>query len=159
MWTPSTSRPTRSSASSAVDRQTASCAAVFATKRRLTALAGNRLAADGRVLIDSRVFRGQLQNREAARDRHEVEGDGRERGHRRRRPVHEDPELRVLVPVRQRVPPDRFQRWLVVLRLRWHGRATSHHARRKFKGERRVRSGSPAGRSPQSKISEGSRRS
>jgi ribosome-associated protein len=38
-------------------------------KRRLIALAGNRLAADGRVLIDSRVFRGQLQNREAARDR------------------------------------------------------------------------------------------
>jgi ribosome-associated protein len=38
-------------------------------KRRLVALAGNRLAADGRLLIDSRVFRGQLQNREAARDR------------------------------------------------------------------------------------------
>jgi len=38
-------------------------------KRRLIALAGNRLAADGRILIDSRVFRGQLQNREAARDR------------------------------------------------------------------------------------------
>jgi ribosome-associated protein len=38
-------------------------------KRRLIALAGNRLAADGRLLIDSRVFRGQLQNREAARDR------------------------------------------------------------------------------------------
>ena len=38
MWTPSTSSATRSSASSAVDRQAASCAAVFATKRRLTAL-------------------------------------------------------------------------------------------------------------------------
>jgi ribosome-associated protein len=32
-------------------------------------LAGNRLAADGRLLIDSRVFRAQLQNREAARER------------------------------------------------------------------------------------------
>src|SRR6478736_3920452 len=38
-------------------------------KRRLTALAGNRLAADGRLLIDSRAFRTQLQNREAARER------------------------------------------------------------------------------------------
>ena len=38
MWTPSTSSATRSSASSAVDRQAASCAAVFATNRRLTAL-------------------------------------------------------------------------------------------------------------------------
>jgi ribosome-associated protein len=38
-------------------------------KQRLVALAGNRLAADGRVLIDSRAFRTQLQNREAARDR------------------------------------------------------------------------------------------
>jgi ribosome-associated protein len=38
-------------------------------KRRLIALAGHRLAADGRLLIDSRAFRGQLQNREAARDR------------------------------------------------------------------------------------------
>ena len=38
MWTPSISSATRSSASSAVDRQAASCAAVFATKRRLTAL-------------------------------------------------------------------------------------------------------------------------
>jgi ribosome-associated protein len=38
-------------------------------KRRLVALAGNRLAADGRLLIDSRAFRTQLQNREAARDR------------------------------------------------------------------------------------------
>jgi ribosome-associated protein len=38
-------------------------------KRRLVALAGHRLAADGRLLIDSRAFRTQLQNREAARDR------------------------------------------------------------------------------------------
>jgi ribosome-associated protein len=38
-------------------------------KRRLIALAGNRVAADGRLLIDSRAFRTQLQNREAARER------------------------------------------------------------------------------------------
>ena len=38
IWTPSISSATRSSASSAVDRQAASCAAVFATNRRLTAL-------------------------------------------------------------------------------------------------------------------------
>jgi ribosome-associated protein len=38
-------------------------------KRRLVALARNRIAADGRLLIDSRAFRTQLQNREAARDR------------------------------------------------------------------------------------------
>jgi len=38
-------------------------------KRRLVALAHNRLAADGRLLIDSRAFRTQLQNREAARER------------------------------------------------------------------------------------------
>jgi len=38
-------------------------------KRRLSALAANRLAADGRLLIDSREFRTQLQNREAARER------------------------------------------------------------------------------------------
>jgi ribosome-associated protein len=38
-------------------------------KRRLTTLASNRIAADGRLLIDSRAFRTQLQNREAARDR------------------------------------------------------------------------------------------
>jgi ribosome-associated protein len=38
-------------------------------KRRLVALARNRIAADGRLQIDSRAFRTQLQNREAARDR------------------------------------------------------------------------------------------
>jgi ribosome-associated protein len=38
-------------------------------KRRLVALAANRLVADGRLLIDSRAFRTQLQNREAARER------------------------------------------------------------------------------------------
>jgi len=38
MWTPSISSATRSSASRAVDRQVLSCAAVFATNRRLTAL-------------------------------------------------------------------------------------------------------------------------
>src|SRR5215510_10772017 len=38
-------------------------------KQRIRALAHNRIDADGRVLIDSRAFRTQLQNREAARDR------------------------------------------------------------------------------------------
>jgi ribosome-associated protein len=35
----------------------------------LIALAGNRIVADGVLLIDSRVFRSQAQNREAARAR------------------------------------------------------------------------------------------
>jgi ribosome-associated protein len=38
-------------------------------KRRLVALAHNRIATDGRLQIDSRAFRTQPQNREAARDR------------------------------------------------------------------------------------------
>ncbi len=38
-------------------------------KSRLIALAGNRLASDGRLLIDSREYRTQSQNREAARER------------------------------------------------------------------------------------------
>ncbi len=38
-------------------------------KQRLLALAGNRLAADGRLLIDSREHRTQSRNREAARER------------------------------------------------------------------------------------------
>ena len=38
-------------------------------KERLIALAGNRIVADGVLLIDSRVFRSQAQNREAARAR------------------------------------------------------------------------------------------
>ena len=38
-------------------------------KRRLMALAGRRMVADGVLLIDSRVHRTQLQNREAARAR------------------------------------------------------------------------------------------
>src|SRR5260221_8473452 len=38
-------------------------------KERLIALAGNRIVADGVLLIDSRVFRSQAQNREAARER------------------------------------------------------------------------------------------
>src|SRR5262245_6819197 len=38
-------------------------------KQRLLSLARNRIAADGRLVIDSRAFRAQLQNREAARDR------------------------------------------------------------------------------------------
>ena len=38
-------------------------------KRRLVTLAHNRIGADGRLQIDSRAFRTQPQNREAARDR------------------------------------------------------------------------------------------
>ena len=38
-------------------------------KRRLVTLAGRRMTADGRLLIDSRAFRTQSQNREAARQR------------------------------------------------------------------------------------------
>jgi len=38
-------------------------------KDRLRALAGRRLQADGSVVIDSRVFRSQERNREAARER------------------------------------------------------------------------------------------
>ena len=38
-------------------------------KQRLTALAGNRISSDGVLLIDSREYRLQSQNREAARAR------------------------------------------------------------------------------------------
>ena len=38
-------------------------------KARLVALAGNRMTADGLLLIDSREHRTQAQNREAARER------------------------------------------------------------------------------------------
>jgi ribosome-associated protein len=38
-------------------------------KQRLRSLARNRIAADERLVIDSRAFRTQLQNREAARER------------------------------------------------------------------------------------------
>src|SRR4051812_5446605 len=38
-------------------------------KQRLAALAGNRMTADGELLIDSREHRTQAQNREAARAR------------------------------------------------------------------------------------------
>ena len=40
-----------------------------AVKDRLIALAGRRMIADGVLLIDSRVYRTQAQNREAARAR------------------------------------------------------------------------------------------
>jgi ribosome-associated protein len=36
---------------------------------RLTAIAGSRMTADGVLVIDSRTFRTQAQNREAARER------------------------------------------------------------------------------------------
>jgi ribosome-associated protein len=38
-------------------------------KDRLTTLAAKRMAADGRLLIDSRAYRTQAQNRDAARER------------------------------------------------------------------------------------------
>ena len=38
-------------------------------KNRLRALAGHRLHADGAIVIDSRMFRSQERNREAARER------------------------------------------------------------------------------------------
>jgi ribosome-associated protein len=38
-------------------------------KDRLVAIAGRRMTADGRLLIDSWAFRTQAQNREAARER------------------------------------------------------------------------------------------
>jgi ribosome-associated protein len=38
-------------------------------KERLRALAGHRVGADGTLLIDSRAFRSQERNREAARER------------------------------------------------------------------------------------------
>jgi ribosome-associated protein len=38
-------------------------------KQRLTALAAKRMTADGTLLIDSRAYRTQGQNREAARER------------------------------------------------------------------------------------------
>jgi ribosome-associated protein len=38
-------------------------------KERLRSMAGRRLHADGAVVIDSRVFRSQERNREAARER------------------------------------------------------------------------------------------
>lgn len=40
-----------------------------AVKQRLTTLAGNRISSDGVLLIDSREYRLQSQNREAARVR------------------------------------------------------------------------------------------
>jgi|SRR5438034_10660924 len=40
-----------------------------AVKDRLLTIAGRRMTADGRLLIDSRAFRTQAQNREAARER------------------------------------------------------------------------------------------
>ena len=40
-----------------------------AVKQRLTTLAGNRMSGDGVLLIDSREYRLQSQNREAARAR------------------------------------------------------------------------------------------
>jgi ribosome-associated protein len=55
-------------------------------KRRLIALAGRRMTADGVLLIDSRVHRTQAQNRDAARARlyAMIEQAGREPKPRRR---------------------------------------------------------------------------
>src|SRR5882762_995269 len=43
-----------------------------AVKYRLVTLAGRRMTADGRLLIDSRAYRTQAQNRVAARERLEA---------------------------------------------------------------------------------------
>ena len=40
-----------------------------AVQQRLRTLAGRRVRSDGSIVIDSRAFRTQLQNREAARER------------------------------------------------------------------------------------------
>src|SRR5208282_4957942 len=48
-------------------------------------------------------------------------------------PVNEDPELRVLIPVRQRMSPDRFERRFVMLRLGCHKHSDFHHAAMRFK--------------------------
>jgi len=49
----------------------AACSSAFddESRRRLRAIAGNRMTADGVVMIDARRFRTQVKNREDARDR------------------------------------------------------------------------------------------
>jgi ribosome-associated protein len=56
-------------------------------KRRLVLLAGRRMTADGRLLIDSRAFRTQSQNREAARERLQTLIEQAARVPKKRRPT------------------------------------------------------------------------
>jgi ribosome-associated protein len=56
-------------------------------KDRLRTLAARRLSADGRVLIDSRAYRTQAQNREAARERLLALIDQARREPKKRRPT------------------------------------------------------------------------
>ena len=56
-------------------------------KERLRTIAAKRLAADGRLLIDSRAFRTQAQNREAARERLAALIDQARREPKKRRPT------------------------------------------------------------------------
>jgi ribosome-associated protein len=58
-----------------------------AVKHRLVTLAGRRMTADGRLLIDSRAYRTQAQNREAARERLETLIEQATRVPKRRRPT------------------------------------------------------------------------
>ena len=58
-----------------------------AVKRRLVMLAGRRMTADGRLLIDSRAFRTQSQNREAARERLQALIEQATRVPKKRRPT------------------------------------------------------------------------
>lgn len=56
-------------------------------KRRLVMLAGRRMTADGRLLIDSRAFRTQSHNREAARERLQTLIEQATRVPKKRRPT------------------------------------------------------------------------
>lgn len=58
-----------------------------AVKDRLRTLAARRLTADGRLLIDSRAYRTQAQNREAARERLLALIDQARREPKKRRPT------------------------------------------------------------------------
>ena len=58
-----------------------------AVKHRLVMLAGRRMTADGRLVIDSRAFRTQAQNREAARERLQALIEQATRVPKKRRPT------------------------------------------------------------------------
>jgi ribosome-associated protein len=58
-----------------------------AVKHRLVTIAGRRMTADGRLVIDSRAYRTQAQNREAARERLDALIEQATRIPKRRRPT------------------------------------------------------------------------
>ena len=58
-----------------------------AVKQRLRTIAAKRLTADGRLLIDSRAFRTQARNREAARERLAALVEQARREPKKRRPT------------------------------------------------------------------------